>query len=83
MLADFAPIFLYRGGDKVLFEAGFDFALQNNAPGSAGATTTINLSFAQLDYLMNDYVTLVAGNMLLPLGTYQRADRGLAEQNSR
>jgi hypothetical protein len=76
LFADFAPVFLYRGGEKVLFEAGFDFILQNNAPPSPGATTTINLSFAQLDYLMNDYVTLVAGNMLLPLGTYSERVAG-------
>jgi hypothetical protein len=92
LFADFAPIFLYRGGEKVLFEAGFDFALQNNAQStianpntadeaivssrSSGATTTINLSFAQLDYLMNDYVTLVAGDMLLPLGTYSERSAG-------
>jgi hypothetical protein len=76
LFADFAPIFLYRGGDKVLFEVGFDFALQNNAPNSAGATTTINISFAQLDYLINDYVTLVAGDMLLPLGTYSERTAG-------
>ena len=76
LFADFAPIFLYRGGEKVLFEAGFDFGLQNNAPNSPGATTTINLSFAQLDYLMNDYVTLVAGDMVLPLGTYSERTAG-------
>ena len=29
VLADFAPIFLYRGGDNILFEAGFDTTLQN------------------------------------------------------
>lgn len=76
LFADFAPIFLYRGGEKVLFEAGFDFALQNNAPGSPGATTSIDLSFAHLDYLVNDYVTLVAGDMLLPLGTYSERTAG-------
>lgn len=76
LFEDFAPIFLYRGGERVLFEAGFDFGLQNNAPGSSGATTTINLSFAQLDYLMNDYVTLVAGDMVLPLGTYEERTAG-------
>src|ERR1700677_3575353 len=54
VLADFAPIFLYRAGDNILFEAGFDTTLQNNAPNSAGYTTTFNLSFAQLDYVMND-----------------------------
>ena len=92
LFADFAPIFLYRGAENVLFEAGFDFGLQNNAqptisnPNTAneaivstrsgGATTTINLSFAQLDYLMNDYVTLVVGDMLLPLGTYSERTAG-------
>ena len=74
LFADFAPIFLYRGGDRVLFEAGFDFALQNNTGG--GSATTINLSFAQLDYLFNDYVTLVAGAMVLPLGTYSERTAG-------
>ncbi len=100
MLADFAPIFLYRGGDNILFEAGFDFILQNNGgtPGtltdsagnpaldnagnpipisnSPGYTTTVNLSFAQLDYVMNDYMTLCAGNLLLPLGTYSERSAG-------
>jgi hypothetical protein len=76
LAADFAPIFLYRGGDNILFEAGFDFILQNNAPGSSGATTTVNLSFAQLDYVMNDYMTLAAGNILLPLGTYSERTAG-------
>jgi hypothetical protein len=78
-LADFAPVFLFRGGDNVLFEAGFDFILQNNniaSPSSSGYTTTINLSFATLDYLYNDYVTFVAGNMILPLGTYNERSAG-------
>lgn len=76
MLSDFAPIFLYRGSDNILFEAGFDFILQNNAPNSPGYTTTVNLSFAQLDYVVNDYLTVVAGNMLLPLGTYTERGAG-------
>lgn len=76
LLADFAPIFLYRGGDNVLFEAGFDFILQNNAPASPGYTTTVNLSFAQLDYLFSDYATLAVGNLLLPLGTYVQRSAG-------
>jgi len=75
-LADFAPIFLFRANENILFEAGFDFVLQNNAPGGAGNTTTVNLSFATLDYLLNDYVTVVAGDMLLPLGTYSERSAG-------
>ena len=76
LMADFAPIFLYRGGDNVLFEAGFDFVLQNNAPASSGYTTTVNLSFAQLDYIFSDYLTLAAGDLLLPLGTYSQRTAG-------
>ena len=76
MLADIAPIFLYRGGDRILFEAGFDFILQNNAPNGGGYATTVNLSFAQLDYVFNDYITLCAGNLLLPLGTYSERSAG-------
>lgn len=81
-LADFAPIFLYRTGDKTLFEAGFDFTLSNGAnvvgPNTYNSGTTYNfdLSFATLDYLLNDYVTLVAGQMLLPLGTYSERSAG-------
>ena len=76
MLADFAPIFLFRGGENILFEAGFDFILQNNAPSGSGNTTTLNLSFATLDYVINDYITFVGGNMLLPLGTYSERSAG-------
>jgi hypothetical protein len=82
-LADFAPVFLFRAGDNVLFEAGFDIKLQNGGvtlangqTGNSGTTTTIDLSFATLDYLLNDYVTVVAGDMLLPLGTYAERSAG-------
>jgi hypothetical protein len=74
---DFAPIFLYRAGDNLLFEAGFDFQLQNGPQdGTGGNMTNVNLSFAQLDYVINDYVTLAAGELLLPLGTYQQRSAG-------
>lgn len=76
VLADFAPIFLYRGGDNILFESGFDTTLQNNAPNSPGYTTTFNLSFAQLDYVATDYLTLCLGDLLLPLGTYSERGAG-------
>jgi hypothetical protein len=75
-LADFAPIFLFRASTNVLFEVVLDITLQNNAPDSAGATTTFDLSFAQLDYFYNDYLTIVAGYMVLPLGTYSERAAG-------
>ena len=76
LLADFAPIFLYRGGENILFEAGFDTTIANNAPNGGDYTTTFNLSFAQLDYVMNDYLTLCAGDLLLPVGTYTERGAG-------
>ena len=79
LLADFAPIFLYRGGDNILFEAGFDTTLQNGSNGSdhdSGSSTSFDLSFAQLDYVMNDYMTFAAGDLLLPLGTYTERSAG-------
>jgi hypothetical protein len=79
-LADFAPIFLFRANDNVLFEAGFDVTLGNNTDANdnraAGSSTTVSMSFGQLDYLMNDYVTLCAGDILLPLGTYSERAAG-------
>jgi len=76
VLADFAPIFLFRTADNVLFEAGFDVSLSNNAPNSSGYTTNIGLSFATLDYMYNDYLTAMLGNILLPLGTYSERGAG-------
>ena len=79
LMADFAPIFLYRAGDNILFEAGFDTTLQNGDNGAghdSGTTTSFDLSFAQLDYVMNDYMTFMAGDLVLPLGTYSARAAG-------
>jgi hypothetical protein len=78
VFADFAPIFLFRARDNILFEAGFDVTLQNGTTGShdSGSETAVDLSFATLDYLINDYVTFVGGDMLLPLGTYSERTAG-------
>jgi hypothetical protein len=66
-----------------LFEAGFDIKLQNGGMplatgmiGNSGASTTFDMSFAQLDFMFNNYVTFVAGDMLLPLGTYTERGAG-------
>ncbi len=77
-LADFAPIFLFRARDNILFEAGFDINLQNGTTGThdSGVSTSIGLSFATLDYMFNDYVTFLGGDMLLPLGTYSERAAG-------
>ncbi|MGO8703126.1 MAG: hypothetical protein ACLQVA_04850 [Candidatus Brocadiia bacterium] len=77
-LFDFAPIFLLRASDKVLVEAGFDINLVDNAQdnNTPGASTALTLSFAQVDYVLNQYATLISGYMLLPLGTYSERNAG-------
>ena len=79
LLADYAPIFLYRANDNVLFEAGFDIMLNNGTTGTHdnGSSTSLSMSFGQLDYILNDYMTLVGGYMLLPLGTYSERGAGM------
>jgi hypothetical protein len=80
---DFAPIFLFRANDNILMEAGFDFTLSNGSvslangnTGNLGTSTGVSLTFATLDYVMNDYITVVAGEMLLPLGYYNERSAG-------
>lgn len=82
-LADFAPIFLFRAHDNILFEAGFDVTLQNtstptspNTSHDSGSSTTVGLTFATIDYAFSDYSTFVGGLMLLPLGTYSERSAG-------
>jgi hypothetical protein len=82
-LTDFAPIFLFRARDNILFEAGLDITLQNTSTATSpttshdsGSSTSIGLSFATLDYLFSDYSTFVGGLMLLPLGTYSERSAG-------
>lgn len=82
-LADFAPIFLFRAHDNILFEAGLDIKLQNTSTPTSpttshdnGSSTSVNLSFATLDYAFSDYSTFVGGLMLLPLGTYSERNAG-------
>jgi hypothetical protein len=63
-LAGFNPIFLYRLNDEILFEGEVEFGLESNGD------THVHLEYAQIDYLLNDYATLVAGEYLLPFGEF-------------
>ena len=61
--ASISPIFLFQFEDRILFEAEFEFELQE------GVTET-GLEYAQLDYVANDNLTFVAGKFLLPFGVF-------------
>jgi hypothetical protein len=57
--AGFNPIFLWSPMDRVLVEAQAEFELE-------GSDTVTKLEYAQLSYLMNDYMTLGVGKFLNP-----------------
>lgn len=62
--ADFDPIFLWQLNDKVFFEGELAVGL-----GSGGATN-LELEYAQVSYLANDFMTFGAGKFLNPINYY-------------
>jgi len=57
--AGFNPIFLWRPLANLLFEAEVEFELEDTE-------TEVGLEYAQMSYLLNDYVTIGAGKFLNP-----------------
>ena len=59
----FAPIFLYKVSDRLLFEGELEFQLEEGE-------TDVAFEYSQIDYMFADNAVLVTGKMLLPLGTF-------------
>jgi len=59
----FAPIFLFKHSDKLMFEAELEFELENN-------DLEIGLEYANAMYVLNKNMTVRAGKFLLPFGTF-------------
>jgi len=59
----FAPIFIFKQGNRFLFEAELEFELEDNE-------LKIGLEYANLMYSINDYLMVRAGKFLLPFGTF-------------
>ncbi len=57
--AGFNPIFLWRLTDDLIFEGELELELEDE-------TTNVSLEFAQLSYLLNDFVTIGVGKFLNP-----------------
>ena len=64
--ASLNPILLWKLSDRLFFEGEVEFGLE-------GSETEVNLEYANLSYIANDYLTLKAGRFLAPFGTF--ADR--------
>lgn len=61
--AGFSPIFLFKQGNRFMFETELEFELQNNE-------LEIGLEYANLMYVINKYLMVRAGKFLLPFGTF-------------
>ncbi len=61
--AMFAPILLWKPTDELFFESELHFMLGEEE-------THVDLGYAQIGYLLNDYITLGFGKFLLPFGTF-------------
>ena len=62
--ANFSPIFLWKLSDKVFFEGEFNTEL------ASGGGTSIELEYAQVSYIANDYLTFGAGKFLNPVNYF-------------
>lgn len=59
----FAPILLWQHGDKILFESELEIEFEGNGVQFA-------LEYANISYILNDYLTLRIGNFLTPFGAF-------------
>jgi hypothetical protein len=62
----FSPIFHYQYRDLVLLESELEFEV-----GEDGETET-NLEYLTIDWFINDYMTLVGGKFLSPIGQFRQ-----------
>lgn len=67
--AGFNPIFLWKLNDRLFFEGELEMELGRN-PATGEGETDLNLEYANLSYIANDYLTLKAGKFLSPFGTF-------------
>lgn len=61
--ATFNPIFLWELSPKLLFESRLEIE-------PSGSGTNLELEYAELTYLLNDYITLGAGEFLSPSNVF-------------
>jgi hypothetical protein len=61
--ATFNPIFLWELSPKLLFESRLEIE-------PSGSGTNLELEYAELTYLLNDYITLGAGEFLTPSNVF-------------
>jgi len=65
-LGSFSPIFHYQFADRFMLEAELDFDIDEAGKSDA------EVDYLTIDWFMNDYVALVAGKFLSPLGQFRQ-----------
>ncbi|HHJ14500.1 MAG TPA: hypothetical protein ENJ79_09030 [Gammaproteobacteria bacterium] len=65
-LGSFSPIFHFQYRDLVMLESELEFELADNGE------TEVGLEYLTVDLFLNDYMTLVAGKFLSPLGQFRQ-----------
>jgi hypothetical protein len=73
--AGFNPIFLWELSDQLLFESEIEFELttpRDNEDETGTSETETSLEYADMTYILNDYMTVGAGKFLLPLGIFNQ-----------
>jgi len=64
--ARFAPIFHFQFSDRVLFEG--ELEIETGADGE----TEVVVEYSTIDLILNDYMALVAGKFLSPIGQFRQ-----------
>ena len=59
----YAPILMWKQGDKILFESELEIEFE-------GDGVQFALEYANISYILNDYAILRVGNFLTPFGTF-------------
>lgn len=62
-MGSFSPIFLFKLSDRLMFEAELEFEYEHGE-------FEIMLEYADISYVLNDYMTVRAGKFILPFGTF-------------
>ncbi len=62
----FSPIFHFQYRDKVMLESELEFEVNE------AGETEVALEYLTIDYFLNDYIALVAGKFLSPIGQFRQ-----------
>lgn len=65
--AGFNPILLWKISDRIFVESELELGLTTE---DGASSTEVNLEYADINYLLNDYVTLRGGRFLTPFGQF-------------